>query len=137
MPLTAYFLDVGDCHSTFLQFADHTNLLVDCGSGDRTTAQHLRKISRLDHVVITHPHADHIRSLADLQGKVRTFNLIKLPTIQTPVPTRTSPISTPITTYGVTERSSPAAIHSRMTQGQQFVHSPPPLRRRQLTPRPS
>lgn len=77
MALNAWFFDVGDCHSTYFQFEDNTDLLIDCGAGARSTANYLAKVSSIDRVAVTHPHADHIRSLADLQGKVRAFYAIR------------------------------------------------------------
>ncbi len=67
------FLDVGDCHSTYFAFSDTTKLLIDAGAGERSTAQYLETVWTLHQVVITHPHADHLKSLAELRAKIRRF----------------------------------------------------------------
>jgi len=61
--LSVYFLDVGQGDSELLRFGDKT-ILIDAGEtdqGDRVVAD-LRKagVSRIDLLVATHPHSDHI-----------------------------------------------------------------------------
>jgi len=61
--LRAAFLDLGQAEAIILQTADAA-LLVDCGETDSgpaiLRALRRRGINRLDLVVLTHPHADHI-----------------------------------------------------------------------------
>jgi competence protein ComEC len=70
---TVTFLDVGHGSSTLLQLPGNTNILIDGGGagsdrfnmGARVIGPFLwdQKISHLDAVVITHPHADHYNGL--------------------------------------------------------------------------
>lgn len=60
--LTIHFLDVGQADATLLVH-DDLNVLIDAGHWERADVpQHLaaHDVDRLDLVVITHPHADHI-----------------------------------------------------------------------------
>jgi competence protein ComEC len=63
--LTVSFLDVGQGDAVLVQFPDSTNLLVDAGPDSHALCAHLRRknISRLDRVVVTHPHSDHYTGL--------------------------------------------------------------------------
>jgi phosphoribosyl 1,2-cyclic phosphodiesterase len=55
---------------------DHTRLLVDAGLGKKETLRRLaavgRDVDRLDGIVISHEHSDHIGSLAQVLGQWRT-----------------------------------------------------------------
>jgi phosphoribosyl 1,2-cyclic phosphodiesterase len=63
----------GNC--TLLE-TDHTRLLVDAGLGKKETLRRLaavgRDVDRLDGIVISHEHSDHIGSLAQVLGQWRT-----------------------------------------------------------------
>jgi phosphoribosyl 1,2-cyclic phosphodiesterase len=63
----------GNC--TLLE-TDHTRLLVDAGLGKKETLRRLaavgREVDRLDGIVISHEHSDHIGSLAQVLGQWRT-----------------------------------------------------------------
>jgi phosphoribosyl 1,2-cyclic phosphodiesterase len=55
---------------------EHTRLLVDAGVGKKETLRRLaavqRQVDRLDGIVISHEHSDHIGSLAQVLGQWRT-----------------------------------------------------------------
>jgi phosphoribosyl 1,2-cyclic phosphodiesterase len=63
----------GNC--TLLE-TEHTRLLVDAGIGKKETLRRLaevgRQVDRLDGIVISHEHTDHIGSLAQVLGQWRT-----------------------------------------------------------------
>ena len=75
------FLDVGHGSATFLQLPQSKNILIDGGGnesdrfniGERVIGPFLwkKKISRLDAVVITHPHADHYNGLSFILARFR------------------------------------------------------------------
>lgn len=65
--LKVHFLDVGQGDSILVQFPNGKNMLVDAGKNDSadTIISYLKKngVSKLDYLVGTHPHEDHIGSL--------------------------------------------------------------------------
>lgn len=65
--LKVHFLDVGQADSILVQFPSCQNLLIDGGNNDDGAAvvSYLRQqgVERLDHVVGTRPHEDHIGGL--------------------------------------------------------------------------
>src|ERR1700690_4649129 len=71
----------GNC--TLLE-TDHTRLLVDAGLGKKETLRRLaavgRDVDRLDGIVISHEHTDHIGSLAPVPCPWRTPGDPKYPT---------------------------------------------------------
>lgn len=65
--LKAHFIDVGQGDSEFLELPDGKTMLVDAGeasAGDKVVS-YIRGLGhdRIDYVVATHPHADHIGGL--------------------------------------------------------------------------
>lgn len=70
--LYVHYIDVGQGDSILVEVNDKT-LLIDGGSKDasKKVINYLksRKISRLDYLIATHPHEDHIGSLSDIVDK--------------------------------------------------------------------
>ena len=68
--LTVHFLDVGQGDSTFIELPDGETMLIDAGTedyGDEVVAYiEALGYERIDYVVATHPHDDHIGGLAEV-----------------------------------------------------------------------
>ncbi len=68
--LTAHFIDVGQGDSEFLELPDEKTLLIDAGEWDQanTVKSYIKNLgySRIDYVVATHPHSDHIGGMAEV-----------------------------------------------------------------------
>jgi competence protein ComEC len=70
--LKIHFIDVGQGDSILIEEAGGKNILVDGGdSADRIAAEIInylmdQNIKKLDYIISTHPHADHIGGLADI-----------------------------------------------------------------------
>lgn len=68
--LRVHFIDVGQADAILIQTPLGANILID--AGEKATAPslmaYLRKegVTKLDHVIATHPHADHIGGLASV-----------------------------------------------------------------------
>jgi beta-lactamase superfamily II metal-dependent hydrolase len=67
-PLRIYFLDVGQGDSAFIELPNGRNVLIDGGPSRSKTgglAKFLsdHRVTRIDNVVMTHPHADHYTGL--------------------------------------------------------------------------
>ena len=62
--LVAHFIDVGQGDSTFIELPNGENLLIDAGDVDcgNTVVDYIKNlgVERIDYLVATHPHADHI-----------------------------------------------------------------------------
>lgn len=73
--LTVHFLDVGQADCTLVQCDGHS-VLIDAGSWDSypMVFEYLRGlgITSLDHVIATHPHADHIGGMSNI---IRDFDV--------------------------------------------------------------
>lgn len=73
-PLTVSFIDVGQGDSTFIALPNGQTMLIDAGNPqDSGTVLNVIKkygFSRLDYVVATHPHSDHIGGMAEVISAV-------------------------------------------------------------------
>lgn len=73
--LTVHFIDVGQGDSILVQF-QNKNLLIDAGprSSSDNLMKYLKKvgIKKLDYVVATHPHEDHIGGMPDV---IKAFDI--------------------------------------------------------------
>lgn len=72
--LTVTFLDVGEGDAALVRTPDGANMLIDGGGDPQTVRQALvrKGVNRLDLLVLTHPHADHVRGLV---GVVERFSV--------------------------------------------------------------
>lgn len=77
--LYVHFLDVGQGDAIFLQLPDGRTILVDAGpnGAGQNVVSYLRKqgIKRIDYLIGTHPHADHIGGMDDV---IRSFEIGKV-----------------------------------------------------------
>lgn len=77
--LVVHFLDVGQGDAVLLQLPDSRTILVDAGpnGAGRDVVSYLRKqgIKKIDYLIGTHPHADHIGGLDDV---IRSFEIGKV-----------------------------------------------------------
>lgn len=68
--LLIHFIDVGQGDCTFLQLPNGENMLIDAGNPENAEqiAQYLEDngCERLNYVIATHPHSDHIGAMADI-----------------------------------------------------------------------
>jgi beta-lactamase superfamily II metal-dependent hydrolase len=76
-PLTFYFIDVEGGQSTLVVTPDRQSLLVDAGYSSRRSdpqrildAMHDAGVSRIDRMVVTHMHPDHVGGIPELAGRV-------------------------------------------------------------------
>lgn len=58
-------LNVGQGDAIYVQFPNGTNALIDGGPNGTVTSKYLKErgVTRIDRVVLTHPHSDHYRGL--------------------------------------------------------------------------
>lgn len=74
--LKAHFIDVGQGDSEFLELPDGKTMLIDAGEWDQadTVKSYIKKLgySKIDYVVATHPHSDHIGAMADV---IKAFDI--------------------------------------------------------------
>ncbi|WP_411677584.1 ComEC/Rec2 family competence protein [Caproicibacter sp.] len=66
--LSVYYLDVGQGDSEFIELPDGRNMLIDAGNpengGQITRFLDTQSIKKIDYLVATHPHADHIGGMS-------------------------------------------------------------------------
>lgn len=96
-----FFYKVGDGHCTFIEFPNGTNALVDIKITDDDNSldniiDRFRKtgLSKIDRLILTHPHQDHITGLTEL---VNNFEIDKF--IYSPVEFKPDPIYEDWETY--------------------------------------
>ncbi|WP_026887096.1 ComEC/Rec2 family competence protein [Clostridium beijerinckii] len=65
--LKIHYIDVGQGDSELIQ-VNGKNILIDAGTSDKRSLEYLKSIgiTRLDYVIATHPHEDHIGSMDDV-----------------------------------------------------------------------
>ncbi|HCC48967.1 MAG TPA: hypothetical protein DEQ38_12745 [Elusimicrobia bacterium] len=63
--LNAYFINVGQGDATYLELPNGANVLIDGGPSGAPVYEFLKAkgVTRIDHLVLTHPHSDHYRGL--------------------------------------------------------------------------
>lgn len=68
--LSVHFIDVGQGDCTLVMMPDGKNMLIDAGnkenSDDISDYLSANGVKKIDYAVATHPHADHIGSMADI-----------------------------------------------------------------------
>lgn len=86
--LVVHFLDVGQADSAFLELPSKETMLIDAGEKNNSPKiiDYIKSLgySKIDYVIGTHPHADHIGGLADV------INAFDIGTIYMPKVTATS-----------------------------------------------
>ncbi len=77
--LKAHYLDVGQGDSIFLELPNKETMLIDSGTFENADKiiKYIKdlKYSKIDYVVGTHPHADHVGALADV---LKAFDIGKI-----------------------------------------------------------
>lgn len=88
--LSVHFIDVGQGDCTLIMCEGH-NMLIDAGESDqgKKVVEYLKaqNISRLDYVIGTHPHSDHIgglRAVVESDIKIDKIIMPKIPDEQVP-----------------------------------------------------
>lgn len=75
----SYYIDVGQGDSEFIEFPDGKTMLIDAGTDEygETVTEQIKDLgySKIDYIVCTHPHADHIGGMADV---VNSFDIGKI-----------------------------------------------------------
>ncbi|MCM2268141.1 MAG: MBL fold metallo-hydrolase [Elusimicrobiales bacterium] len=63
--LNAYFVNVGQGDAIYLELPNGSNVLIDGGPAGKPIVDFLKSknVTKLDHVVFTHPHSDHYMGL--------------------------------------------------------------------------
>lgn len=76
------FIDVGQGDCILIQGPDGSNILVDGGDSDDQTAEHIinylnnKDVKKLDYIISTHPHSDHIGNLAAVLNNFPVDNVL-------------------------------------------------------------
>ncbi|MGN0470236.1 MAG: ComEC/Rec2 family competence protein [Acutalibacteraceae bacterium] len=74
--LISHYIDVGQGDSEFIELPDGTTMLIDAGTADygETVVDYIKNLgySKIDYLVGTHPHADHI---GGMQKVVQSFDI--------------------------------------------------------------
>lgn len=82
--LKVHYIDVGESDCTLVQYGSHY-MLIDAGDTDDSdiVLNYLKKqnVKELDYLILTHPHADHIGSAADVIKKY-TIGKIIMPSVE-------------------------------------------------------
>jgi competence protein ComEC len=86
--LVVHFLDIGQGDSELIQLPGGETILIDSGDRGAPTVQLLKQygVKRLDLIIATHPHADHIGEMRDI---MRAFEVKEFWDSGFPHPTKT------------------------------------------------
>ena len=72
-PLCVHYIDVGQGDSIYVKLPNGENLLIDAGDNDAgvNVTGYLKdlKVKKIDYLVATHPHSDHIGGMDDVINK--------------------------------------------------------------------
>jgi beta-lactamase superfamily II metal-dependent hydrolase len=78
-PLKVHFIDVGQADAILVQYEDET-MMVDVGDSNSADelVSYLKKqnVYEIDHLVITHPHADHIGGFDEVVSSFDVINYV-------------------------------------------------------------
>lgn len=105
--LRVHYLDVGQGDSIFLELPDQTCMLIDASEADygETIVETVRSLgySRIDYVIATHPHADHIGGMKTVLSSLE-IGCVYLPDVSASTATYIGMAET------ILERNIPAEI---------------------------
>lgn len=77
--LEIHFIDVGQGDCSLIKWEDSA-ILIDCGERDQadTVLKYLKKqgVKKLDYIIATHPHSDHIGAMAEIISNVEAGKVI-------------------------------------------------------------
>lgn len=77
--LEIHFIDVGQGDCSLIKWEDSA-MLIDCGERDQAdkVLKYLKKqdVKKLDYIIATHPHSDHIGAMAEIISSVETGKVI-------------------------------------------------------------
>lgn len=77
--MLVHFIDVGEGDSTLIQLPDGKNMLIDAGDIDKgeTVTEYIKNtgIEKIDFIIGTHPHSDHIGGLETVINNFETENI--------------------------------------------------------------
>ena len=64
--MRVHFIDVGQADSTFIEFQNGQTMLIDAGESGGDVVSYIRslKYDKIDYVIATHPHDDHIGGMS-------------------------------------------------------------------------
>ena len=75
----SHYIDVGQGDSEFIEFPDGKTMLIDAGTYQYadTVADYINELgySKIDYLIATHPHADHIGGMAEIINKFDIGNI--------------------------------------------------------------
>ncbi len=110
--LRIHYLDVGQGDSIFIELPDGGTMLIDAGEARYADgiAKYIKALgyTKIDYIVGTHPHADHIGGLADV---IKTFSVGKVYLPRSANTTQTyENLLTTIQSKGLTVRTAKAGV---------------------------
>lgn len=77
--IISHYIDVGQGDSEFIEFPDGKTMLIDAGTDKygETVVDYVKNLgySKIDYLVGTHPHADHIGGMADVVNAFEIGNI--------------------------------------------------------------